>query len=137
VHHKESINQLKIMERPKTTIGKSFEHRRQPLISSRQYVFRQLRFFAYGAIIIGISLLMGVAGYCYFGQMAFVDGFYNASMILTGMGPVTPMTTDGGKIFSSFYALYSGVAFLTTAAVLLAPAIHRFLHVLNIDTDED
>jgi hypothetical protein len=125
------------MERPKTTIGKSFEHKRQPLISTRQYVFRQLRFIAYGTIIISISLLMGVAGYCYFGQMEFVDGFYNASMILTGMGPVTPMTTDAGKIFSSCYALYSGVAFLTTAAVLLAPAIHRFLHVLNIDSDED
>jgi hypothetical protein len=121
---------------PKFTGQKRFEHKRQPLLSRRHFAFRQLRFFLYATIIISLSLLLGTAGYCYYGQISMVDGFYNASMILTGMGPVTPMKSDSAKMFSSLYALYSGVAFLTTAAVLLAPAIHRFLHVLNIDPDE-
>jgi hypothetical protein len=124
-------------ERTKSGDHKPFEHKRQPLISRRKFALRQLRFLGYATFIIGISLLLGTGGYCYFGEVSFVDGFYNASMILTGMGPVTPMKTDASKIFSSLYALYSGVAFLTTAAVLLAPAIHRFLHVLNIDPDEN
>ena len=78
-----------------------------------------------------------MAGYCYFGEVSIVDGFYNASMILTGMGPVTPMQTNAAKIFASLYALFSGIAFLTTAAVLLAPAIHRVLHLLNLDVEEE
>ena len=54
-------------------------------------------------------------------------------MILTGMGPVDDMITDGGKLFASFYALYSGIAFLSTAAVLLAPILHRVMHILHLD----
>ena len=88
-------------------------------------------------MIIAFSLAIGVFGYCYFGDVSIVDGFYNASMILTGMGPVTPMQTDAAKIFASLYALFSGIAFLTTAAVLLAPAIHRVLHLLNLDVEGD
>lgn len=87
----------------------------------------------YSSLIIGLSLLMGTAGYCYFGDLTLVCGFYNASMILTGMGPVDEMTTDGGKIFASLYALYSGIAFLSTAAVLLAPIAHRVMHMLHLD----
>lgn len=117
----------------RSRIGPTFEHRRQPVISARRYAKRQLRYFGYSTIIIGGAMLIGTIGYCYFGNLNAIDGFYNASMILTGMGPVSPMTTTGGKLFSSFYALFSGVAFLTTAAVLLAPAIHRFLHLLNVD----
>ena len=123
------------MEHPKTRIGRPFEHRRQPLLSRRQYAHRQLRFLAYASMIIAFSLAIGVLGYCYFGDVSIVDGFYNASMILTGMGPVTPMQTDAAKIFASLYALFSGIAFLTTAAVLLAPAIHRVLHLLNLDVE--
>ena len=113
-----------------------WEHRKQPLLTRRQFLSRQLWYFLYSTLIISISLLIGTAGYCYFGGLTFVCGFYNASMILTGMGPVDPMATDGAKIFSSFYALYSGIAFLTTAAVLLAPLVHRMMHVLHLDDVE-
>ena len=87
----------------------------------------------YGAILIGFSLAIGTAGYCLFGKMPVVDGFYNASMILTGMGPVDAMGTNGGKVFASFYALYSGVAFLGAVTVTLAPIVHRFLHLMHVD----
>ena len=110
-----------------------WEHRRQPLATRRRFIRRQLRFLGYSTIIIGLSLLIGTAGYCYFGDLTLVCGFYNASMILTGMGPVDDMITDGGKLFASFYALYSGIAFLSTAAVLLAPILHRVMHILRLD----
>lgn len=79
------------------------------------------------------SLAIGTAGYCFFGKMPVVDGIYNASMILTGMGPVSPMETAGGKLFASIYALYSGVAFLGAVTVTIAPVVHRFLHALHVD----
>lgn len=110
-----------------------WEHRRQPLASRRRFIRRQLRFLWYSTVIIGVSLLIGTAGYCYFGNLTVICGFYNASMILTGMGPVDEMTTDSGRIFASLYALYSGIAFLSTAAVLLAPILHRVMHMLHLD----
>ena len=59
-----------------------------------------------------------------------------ASMILTGMGPVAEINSDAGKIFSSLYALYSGVAFLSTTAVFFTPIIHRLLHILHVENQE-
>ncbi len=75
------------------------------------------------------------------GDLPFIDALLNASMILTGMGPVDTMKTDAAKLFSSFYALFSGIAFLTTMAVLYAPLAQRFIHITHLDmidtTDEN
>ena len=76
-----------------------------------------------------------MAGYHCFGNLPWVDSFLNASMILTGMGPVDRMETDAGKLFSSFYALFSGVAFLTFVAVLFSPLYHRFMHKFHLDIE--
>ena len=70
-------------------------------------------------------------------DLSFVDSVYNASMILTGMGPVDRMQSVGGKIFASFYALFSGIAFLSMVAVFMAPFLHRFLHSINLDPEMD
>ncbi len=87
-------------------------------------------------IVLAISLAIGIIGYHYFFQISWVDSLVNASMILTGMGPVDRAETDGAKIFSSFYALYSGVAFLTSVAVIFAPIVTRFLHKFHADVEE-
>lgn len=86
-------------------------------------------------MLICVSLLIGTLGYHYFQQLNWLDSFYMASMILTGMGPITEMTTDDAKIFSSFYALYSGVAFLSITAIFFAPIIHRLLHILHVESE--
>lgn len=87
-------------------------------------------------LVILFSLVMGTVGYMYFFKLGWVDGLYNASMILTGMGPVDKAISDSGKIFASIYAVYSGVAFLTSVAVLFAPVLHRFLHKFKLDVEE-
>ena len=79
---------------------------------------------------------IGMVGYHYVAHLNGMDAFYNAAMILTGMGPVAPMETNAAKLFSGGYALFSGVIFLTTVAVLFAPLIHRFLHRMHLDEDE-
>ena len=83
------------------------------------------------------SLALGVLGYHLLGGLSWLDALVNASMILTGMGPVDGIPTVAGKLFASFYALFSGVAFLTIVAVLLAPAVHRFLHRFHLDLAGD
>lgn len=92
--------------------------------------------FIAGQIIVGISLFIGMWGYHHFFELAWVDSLYNASMILTGMGPVDKAINDGGKIFASLYAIYSGVTFLTSVAIILSPVVHRFLHKFRLEVEE-
>lgn len=89
-----------------------------------------------GGLVSG-SLALGMLGYHFLAGLSWLDALVNASMILTGMGPVNEMTTVAAKLFASFYALFSGVAFLTIVAVLLAPAVHRFLHRFHLDLAGD
>lgn len=87
-------------------------------------------------IILIFSLAIGIAGYMYFFNLSVVDALYNASMILTGMGPVDRPINSAGKVFASAYAIYSGVAFLSSVAVIFAPVFHRFLHKFRLDVEE-
>jgi hypothetical protein len=110
-----------------------FEHKHQHVISVHQFLIRQLKYLLFAVLLIVFSMGIGVLGYGYFGNLNFIDSFYMASMILTGMGPVVEMKTYDAKLFSSFYALYSGVAFLTITAVTIAPLVHRLLHILQVE----
>jgi hypothetical protein len=83
--------------------------------------------------VVSASLGIGVLGYRFFAGLSWIDALMNAAMILGGMGPVNELSTDSGKLFASFYALYAGVAFLTIAAVLTAPFAHRLLHSLHLE----
>jgi hypothetical protein len=111
----------------------SFEHKNKPLLSRQDFYRRQLLFILFAIFLLTISLGIGMVGYRLSTGMHWIDAFYNASMILTGMGPVDAMDTTGAKIFAGTYALFSGVVFLSTIAVMLSPIVHRFLHVLHID----
>lgn len=113
------------------------ENRRQKVTPLPHFLFRLGRYGLFALGLIVFSVLLGTIGYHYFGQISWLDSFYMACMILTGMGPVVEMTSPTAKLFSSFYALYSGVAFLSITAVFFAPIIHRLLHILHIEQDEN
>jgi len=113
-----------------------FEHRSQPLLSSREFFGRMARTVAVVAGIVVFSLFMGSADYHYLGELPWIDALLNASMILAGMGPVDPIRSSAAKLFASFYALYSGTAFLTMVAILMAPLLHRFLHKFHLEVNE-
>lgn len=113
----------------------AFEHHKKPLLPKKDFLRRQIRYTGFSLIILAVSLGLGTSGYHVFGDLTWTDAFLNASMILTGMGPVDRMESNAGKLFASFYALYSGIAFLTLAGVLFAPIYHRFLHKLHLDME--
>jgi hypothetical protein len=104
----------------------------------RRVLFRRLlrNAVVVGALVIG-ALLIGATGYHLFDGLSWLDATLNATMILTGMGPVNPMVTPAAKIFAIGYALFSGVFFLTMFAVLLAPALQHFLHRFHLDLSEE
>jgi len=113
------------------------EHRRQKVASWPRFLFRMGRYglFAFGLITVSVGA--GTVGYRVLGDISWLDSFHMACMILTGMGPVVEMKSPLAKLFSSFYALYSGVAFLSITAVFFAPLIHRLLHILHVEEDEN
>lgn len=107
--------------------------RHKPLPPPHVYARRLLRNAAWVSAFIAAALGIGVVGYHYFLALSWVDALLNASMILTGMGPVDPAKTDGAKIFASAYALFSGVFFLSATALLLAPVAQHLLHRFHLE----
>lgn len=114
-----------------------FEHHSKPLLSRRDFIRRVARYTAAAMVLVAVSWLIGIFGYRIFEGMSWIDATLNAAMILGGMGPVNSLTTDAGKLFASFYALFSGIVFLVSVAVLLAPILHRLLHKFHVELDKE
>jgi hypothetical protein len=114
-----------------------FEHSSKPLISKRRFYRRVVRNLFIAFLIITASLSIGVIGYMSFAGLNFVDALLNASMLLGGMGPVDMLHNDAAKYFASFYALFSGITFLSTVGVIFAPIIHRIMHRFHLETEEE
>ena len=112
------------------------EHSTQNVLPLKKFLYRMWRYTLFALGLISISLIIGTLGYHYFASTSWIDSFHMSSMILTGMGPVVEMKTWESKLFSSIYALYSGIAFLSITAVFFAPLIHRLLHILQVEKDE-
>lgn len=114
-----------------------YEHRAQPLLPPRQFGRRVARHGGAALAVLLVSLGGGTLGYRLTEGMSWVDALLNSAMILTGMGPATPLRNTAGKLFASGYALYSGVVFLVVAGLLVAPFIHRLLHRLHVDEPKE
>jgi len=111
-----------------------FEQRKQPLLPRRIFYARFARSAAAGLLIILVSLGSGMAGCRFLERLSWLDAFLNAAMILSGMGPVAPIQTSAGKLFAGCYALFSGLALLTSLGVVFAPVFHRFLHKFHLES---
>jgi hypothetical protein len=110
-----------------------YENQKQPLIARARFVRRLLMHSAIACGLLTFSLAVGIAGYVAFERLSLVDAFLNASMLLGGMGPVNPPQTTAGKLFAGCYALYAGLVFIVTAALLFTPILHRILHRFHLD----
>jgi len=107
--------------------------RHRPLPPRRAFLARFARHAAIALGIIIVSLGIGVLGYHGTEGLPWLDALLNASMILSGMGPVDPIRSAGGKLFASLYALFSGIVFITTVGVLFAPVFFRLLHRFHLE----
>lgn len=111
-----------------------FEHRSESVLPRRAFWRRQLAAAGLSVSLVVVSLSLGAAGYHWLAELNWIDAYYNASMILTGMGPASHPVHDSVKVFASVYALFSAFVFLTSASLLMAPALHRMLHKLHCGT---
>jgi hypothetical protein len=105
-----------------------FEHRSAPVLPRRLFFRRVALGTVIGFGLLGGALAVGMIGYHLTEHMPWLDAFANAAMILSGMGPLSPIQTSAGKLFAGCYALFSGLAFITIAGVMLGPFVHRLFH---------
>ena len=99
----------------------------------RPFYHRFLLALGLSAGLIGLSLSLGMLGYHFIVGFNWVDSLHNAAMILTGMGPVSPLNSDAAKLFATAYALFSGVVFITATGILLTPIFHHVLHRFHLE----
>ncbi|MCF7784647.1 MAG: hypothetical protein K9N47_00915 [Prosthecobacter sp.] len=113
-----------------------FESRSDPLASRWVFARRVIKFSTIALIVIGVALGIGILGYYYIARFTWIDSLLNASMILGGMGPMGDLPSDAAKVFASFYALFSGLVFISLVGIVLAPAAHRALHHFHLDEED-
>ena len=111
-----------------------FEHRLSPLLPRRAFRARLMKTASLGFALIAASLVVGMLGYHYIAGQTWPDSFLNAAMILSGMGPIGELNSTAAKIFAGTYALYSGLALILIAGIILAPIVHRFLHRFHLES---
>lgn len=105
-----------------------YETRKETPLTRPGFWRRLMRHAALAVSLIVVSLGIGMAGYCGFEHLPLLDGFLNSAMLLGGMGPVNAPVTPAGKLFAGFFALYAGLVFIVTAALLFTPLLHRLMH---------
>ena len=111
----------------------NFETKHEKLLPPEKFILRLLKGVRAIALLVFISLTIGILGYHLTENMGWIDSLLNASMILGGMGPVDALHTNAGKIFASLYAIFSGLFLIATTGILLAPVFHRILHSFHAE----
>jgi hypothetical protein len=110
-----------------------YEHKRHHVLPWPHFVRRASRHLLVGLAIAAGADAFGTLGYHTAGDLSWLDAFLNASMILSGMGPVDHMNSTVGKVFAALYALFSGIVFIGVMGIVLAPWAHRLLHITQAE----
>ena len=103
------------------------------LLPRREFIRRLGWSVTAGAVLIVFSLTIVMVGYHTLAGLGWTDSFLDASMILSGMGPMSPLHTDAAKLFAGIYAIYCGITLIGTTAIIFAPAVHRALHRFHLE----
>lgn len=114
-----------------------YETKHEALLNRVDFLRRLGRNSVFALVLILLSLAVGMCGYHFFEGESWLDAFVSASMILSGMGPVSPLKSVGGKLFAGCYALYSGLTLVLLAGLLIAPVLHRAFHRFHLVDDSN
>jgi hypothetical protein len=112
-----------------------YEHRSHRLLPWPRFFRRAARHLLWALLMLVCAMGAGTVGYHEAGELPWIDAFLNASMILSGMGPVDRMDTEAAKLFSALYALFSGLFFIGVAGIIVAPWFHRLFHWIHLEDD--
>jgi hypothetical protein len=110
-----------------------YEKRHEKLASRSHFRRRVIRHGTLASAVVAGALLIGVLGYHWLGKFNWIDSYLNAAMILGGMGPVNPLETPVAKFFAGTYALFAGLVFISVSGIVLAPFLHRLMHLFHLE----
>ena len=113
-----------------------YERLRQPILAWPLFLRRAVGHFLWGVLAIAVADGLGILGYHVLAKLAWIDSFLNASMILGGMGPVDQLTSGRAKVFAACYALFSGLVFIAIMSIVIAPWVHRMIHVMHAEEEK-
>lgn len=115
-----------------------YESRREGLISRHRFAMRLLAHLLLAVVFIAASLVAGVLAYLWIeGDVHWHDVTLSMAMVASGIGPTMLPKTASGKLFLAFYGAYISVVFVAVLGLVLAPILHRILHVFHLDDDDD
>ena len=115
----------------------AFERLSEPLATRQVFAGRLVRSIVIGGLIVAAALFGGMAGYHVFEGLDWIDSFVNAAMILSGMGVLAAPVSVEGKLFAGLYAIFCGLVLIAATAIMFTPVIHRFLHQMHMDDEDD
>ena len=110
-----------------------YEHHTHGLLAWPEFLRRAAGHLFVASLIVLGSVVAGTFGYHLLGRLQWVDAFLNASMILSGMGPVDRLVTTSAKLFAALYALFSGLVLVSVIGITVAPWLHRLFHLIHLD----
>ena len=111
-----------------------YEHHSRRLLPWPLFLRRAGRHLLFALALIAVAVGVGTLGYHLLDGLGWIDAFLNASMILSGMGPVDRMESDAAKLFAAIYALFSGLVFIAITGLVLAPWLHRLFHLMHMES---
>lgn len=111
-----------------------FEHFKEELLSFEKFVFRLIRYFLIATALLTFSLVPGVIGFHWLGDLTTKESLINSLSVLGTIDPHYQLQTESGQIFTAIYGLFVETVFLLSLAILLAPVVHRVFHKFHIDT---
>jgi hypothetical protein len=112
-----------------------YERHYEELASVGRFLKRMLQHLAVAALLVGVSLGIGILGYVWLEKLSWHDAFLHAAVTLGGMGLVRVPEADEAKVFAGLYAMYSGMIFLAAAGIIIAPVLHRIMHIFHLKED--
>jgi hypothetical protein len=113
-----------------------YEHHTHGLLAWPDFLRRAAGHLVVASLIVLASVAAGTAGYHRLARLPWVDAFLNASMILSGMGPIARLETTAAKLFAALYALFSGLVLVSVIGITVAPWLHRLFHLVHLDDSD-
>lgn len=113
-----------------------FERRDQPLISLARFMLRMAAFGAAAIVFDMLLIVVGAVGFHRLEHTGWLSSALNAAMILTGNGPLHHAASPASELFQMLYAVIGGIGFVVVATVILAPVVHRVLHMFHLGVQD-
>lgn len=113
-----------------------YESKDQELLSRSAFLKRVAVHVVAALALAAIAMILGILGHMIFEDISFHDAVMNTAFVLGGIGLITVPSTAMGKLFIALYSFMTGLFFVASIGVILAPLAHRIIHKFHLDAEQ-